>query len=380
MNYARRRPHPRRLMLRVNHQDLQTVGEAVLGALGTPGDKAYEVVNHLVESDLRGHGSHGIRLLPTYASLVQDDVLVPDATPTVETTANRGALIDGQRGFGQLAGREAIERGIELATGGVALVGIRNTTHLGRIGTYGERATEAGMIFAALVSMPATEGSGPVAPLGSAEGRLGTNPICFAVPAFDALPNPVVADMATSQVSVGKVQHAIAAGESLDSEWTTTEMGQPVPDGEAYVDGLGAILPLGGRTAGHKGFGLAIAAELFASLVGNGAVSGQTDIEWGNRAAFFVADPTVFSARQEIEERLLALVNYLNETDYTKLVETGKSTRPDRGVLPGGPEYRLADENRRRGVPMSRADLNAVVNLAADLCVDDSIPDTWSMG
>jgi len=364
-------------MIRVDHAELQAVSETILEALGAGGDVARDVATHLVDADLRGHGSHGVRMLDIYASLVDDGVLVPDATPTVATLAPGCTAVDGRRGFGQVAGRVAVERGIDRAEGGVSLVGISGTTHLGRIGTYGERAAEAGMLFAALVNVPLTGDTGPVAPLGSTRGRLGTNPLCFAVPNFDAVEHPVVVDMATSQVAIGKIRRAAVSGEAIDPEWATTPDGEPITDAETYYEDDGVLLPLGGRSTGHKGFALAVAAELFGAIVGDGHVSGQPDIEWGNAGAFLVADPTVFSAREAIEDQLSAFADHLRESEYTDAIDAGKSTREDRGVLPGWSEYRVAETNRRKGVPIPRGDLATLAALATDRGAGDVVPGDW---
>jgi len=364
-------------MFTVDDATLQAVGETVIEALGATPDIARDVADHLVDADRRGHGSHGVRMIPIYASLIEEGELVPDATPTTNALVDGCVSVDGRRSFGQVAGRVAVDRAIEEAAGGLSLVGVGNTTHLGRIGRYGERAAEAGMLFVALVNVPETGGEGPVAPLGSTAGGLGTNPLCFAVPPFDALPHPVVVDVASSQVAIGKVRRAAASGTELEPEWTTDPNGEPVTDPEAYFEGDGVLLPLGGRTTGHKGFGLAVAAELFGSLVGDGFISGQSDIDWGNHAAFFVADPTVFSDRNAIEDRLDAFAAHLQEFEYDEAIGTGKSSRSDRGALPGWPEYRSDEKRRREGVPMPDDDLTELARLAREHGVGDVIPSAW---
>jgi len=76
----------------------------------------------------------------------------------------------------------------------VAVVGVREAAHLGRIGAFADRVANEGFLFVALVSIP---GNMPVAPPGTAQRQFGTNPVAFGVPTFDALPYPVVLDMAT---------------------------------------------------------------------------------------------------------------------------------------------------------------------------------------
>lgn len=365
-------------MQRTHPDELRSVAAAVVEGLGGTTAIARDVADHLVGADLRGHNSHGVRMLPIYAGLVEQGTLVPDRTPTVETVAPGCVQVDGRRGFGQLAGREAVAAGVEQSEGGLALVGVGDTTHVGRVGEYGERAAEAGRLFVALVNVPAVDGPSFVAPLGSTQGRLGTNPVCFGVPSFDVQAPPVVVDMATSQVAVGKVRLAAAAGHELDPEWTTDEDGEPIVDPDAFLEESGAILPTGGRTTGHKGFGLAVMAELFGGIVGDGFVSGQSDVRWGNHAAFFFADPTAFATRDAIEAKLRAFRDHLAGAEYSDAVAAGRTTRDDRGVLPGTPEYRTAETNRREGIPMPPDDLADLGELADDVGAGDVVPADWS--
>src|SRR5262245_53466493 len=71
------------------------------------------VCNNLIEANLMGHDSHGIGMLPRYAASYLEGGLQPDAH--VRTVLDAGALLrlDGQAGFGQVVGGEAMALGIE---------------------------------------------------------------------------------------------------------------------------------------------------------------------------------------------------------------------------------------------------------------------------
>lgn len=69
----------------------------------------------------------------------------------------------------------------------------------------------------------------------------------------------------------------------------------PVRDPDAFERGVGALLPLGGRATGHKGFGMAVAAELFAGLIGDAPVAGSQDPAGLNAATFIAIDPLTFT-------------------------------------------------------------------------------------
>ena len=67
-----------------------------------------------------------------------------------------------------------------------------------------------------------------VAPFGGAKARLGTNPICFAIPSN--LEGPLLFDMATSAAAAGKINVATARGEQVPSGWLIDAEGKPSTD------------------------------------------------------------------------------------------------------------------------------------------------------
>lgn len=228
------------------------------------------LVTSLVSADLRGHGSHGvIRLASTYRTMIEGGQLDPAATPRVVSEDGPSGLIDGERGFGQIAGRVAADVLLErVEANGVGVVGLGNASHLGRVGEFAERVAAEGLLFAAWVNTGRT--ASLVTPVGGLDRRLATNPIAFGVPSFGAVDFPIALDMATSQVAHGEITKRAIEGKNLPSGWAIGDVGDPLTDPETFEEGTGAMAPLGGSVAGHKGFGLAVVAELFAGICGDG--------------------------------------------------------------------------------------------------------------
>ena len=81
--------------------------------------------------------------------------------------------------IGEIRDTETMEHAIERArTHGAAIVGLRNSYHIGRIGHWGEQCAAAGMASLHFVNVC---GHAPlVAPYGGREARFVTNPICLA--------------------------------------------------------------------------------------------------------------------------------------------------------------------------------------------------------
>lgn len=346
--------------MRFEPSTLRTFAREILGGLGAPADTAETVAESLVRADIRGYGTHGIGIIPLYAAMVDDGAIDPAATPTTDRGEGATARVDGQTGFGHLAAREATAEGVAVAREyGVSVVGLRDASHIGPVGEFAERAAGEGMMLLAFTNTAG--GAKNTAAFGGSERTLSTNPVAFGVPTFDALDFDIVGDFATSQVSGSVIRDHHRTGQPMDEEWTTTETGDPVASPEAFLDGEGALLTLGGRSTGHKGYVLSVVAELLGGLVGRNPVVGENDPEWlANGAAFVVVDPTYFLPVGAIEERIEHLASHLGREDGVR--------------LPGEGAHRRAKENRDRGVAVPEHDLAPLAETAADLGVTPPEP------
>jgi uncharacterized oxidoreductase len=129
----------------------------------------------------------------------------------------------------------------------------------------------------------------------------------------------------------------------------------------------GAIRPLGGTTAGYKGTGLAVVAELFAGLVGGAPVVGQRDPEswFSNGGAFLAIDPTRFGDRAELAAAVESLVEHFRAADSHPEVPVGDAATGDEPLLPGEAEYLTARERDGEGIPLPDEVTEGLAALAA---------------
>src|SRR5205823_2579611 len=144
--------------------------------------------------------------------------------------SDTGALVvyEGARGYGQIVARNATELAIARAkTNGVAVVALKNAHHIGRVGTYGELCAAAGLVSLHFVNI--TDQRPAVAPWRGSDGRFGTNPLCIALPG-PAPDRPIIADMATSRIAMGKVRVARNKGEEVAPGTLLDSDGKPTTD------------------------------------------------------------------------------------------------------------------------------------------------------
>jgi len=250
----------------IGSDGLKALTAAIFSNTGSGGAEAEAIARHLVEANLVGHDSHGVIRVPAYVQWVGEGKLVPNQSISVAFENDSVAIVDGNSGFGQVIGEQAVDLGIDKCrTSGLAMVGLRNAGHIGRIGDWAIRAADAGLVSIHFVN---TSGGGIlVAPFGGTDRRLSANPIAAGVP----LPGrrPIVVDMSTCVIAEGKIQVARNKKEQLPEGAVLDGKGKPTRDPEKfYADPPGAILPI----AGHKGSGLSLICEVLAgALTGGGS-------------------------------------------------------------------------------------------------------------
>ena len=336
---------------------------AVARRMGADLDVAAELARHLVGSNLAGHDSHGVIRVPQYVGDTDQGLLVPSARPVLTRGGTVAGLVDARRGFGQHSTMFALEWAIERARQhGVAMVAVRHSTHIGRLGEYAERAAAEGLIGIVTVGAVGA-GIGGVVPFGGRTRFLGTNPWALSVPGRR---RHFIFDAATSTLAEGKVRVARAAGKPLPPDAIVDPDGHPTRDAEAFYAG-GALLPLGGALAGHKGYGLGLASALLGALgmIGDpeptlvGAAPPETADARGRIAGVFlqVVDPAAFGD----PARYVELVD--------EALDAAKRQTPAEGVaevlVPGEPEARARARRSREGIPLPPATWAELGKVAA---------------
>jgi uncharacterized oxidoreductase len=300
--------------------DARQLAAALLESAGTSGPAAAVVARHLTESDIANVRSHGLIRVAQYLDEIAAGELEPAAVPAVERAAGPRVEIDGNRCFGQVAGAFAVERALAATRAhGAAVVTVRRTGHVGRIGAYVEELARGGCVALAFCSGPRP--GHWVAPFGAVEGRLATNPIAYAFPAPGG---PVVADFSTSTVPEGVIRRLRDLGRSAPGGALQDAGGAATEDpGVLYGEPRGSILPLGGPTFGHKGYALGLLVEAMGTLLAGDETEDSS--RYGNNLALFAVP---------VDEDFEARAGRLG--DYVRSARPADSARPV--LLPGDPE------------------------------------------
>lgn len=237
--------------------------QAVLIAHGVPESFARIQTDLLLEAQLRGYASHGLLRLPRIVERIVNGVSAPAASGAHAWNGDSLLSVDGERGLGPVVAVTALDALKQRARRtGIALGAIRNSNHIGMLAWYGEHVARDGLIL-----IGATTSEALVHPWHGKSALIGTNPVCIAVPAD---PEPLVLDMATSLVSMGKIHDHANRGEPIPQGWALDAQGRPTTDAAAAK--AGSIAPFGGA----KGYALGLAIELLVTSLAASAIG--TDV------------------------------------------------------------------------------------------------------
>jgi len=323
-------------MRQVAWNQLQAQTNSIFRAAGSSPREAELIARHLVEANLRGHDSHGIGVVPMYLKGVASGGLVLNQSLKVALDTGGMLICDAAQGAGQVMAHEAMALGINRAAEtGSAIVSLRNSHHIGRIGHWAEQCAEAGMVSIHFVNVVA----GPiVAPFGGTRSRLGTNPFAAAFPRVGAA--PVVVDFATSTLAAGKVRVAFNKGAELPPGALIDNNGQLTTDPARLYDTPPGALTTFGQ---HKGWGLMLACELLgAAMVGAPTQHSDAAVAVINSMFSVIVSPERLGTAAPFGEELEAVLGWVTSEN-----KTGGSVK-----LPGQPEQETRQARLVAGIPI----------------------------
>jgi uncharacterized oxidoreductase len=297
--------------------------------------------------------------IPQYIDFLRKGDYQAGVELKVENESPGVIVVDGQWGLGQVQAHRLLDHVISKARElGLAAGTGRNFGHIGRLGEYAERASAEGLILIATVN---NNGAGQrVAPPGGLQPRIGTNPLCVAVPTDST---PVVLDFGTSVAAEGKVRvHYFNDKKPVPEGWLLDSHGRPTTDPSVlYEPPLGSILPMGGMQS-YKGFGLGLILDMFAGGLTGGKSShpGATGAK-GNNVVFIALDPARFAGLDALVEQSTGLSSYVRATPRAEGVAAI--------LLPGDPERMMLEYRSIEGIPLEEAQWTKLKEVAGTLGV-----------
>ncbi|MDR2051068.1 MAG: Ldh family oxidoreductase [Deltaproteobacteria bacterium] len=342
-------------MYRLPKETLQNFTEAILIKAGILPPDARTGAAVLLQSDAAGIASHGLSRLPLYMERIELGLvnLRPQIRVLAETPVSM--LVDCDNGMGIINVPKIQQMAMDkVQKSGIFAVSMRNSTHYGAGSYYALRALERD-----LFSMLVTSTTPCVAPTGGTGTLIGTNPLTITVPAGKE--KPIVLDMATTTVALGKLQAALREGQKIPLGWALDEAGFPTEDPAQGI--LGSLLPIGG----YKGYGLAVIIDILCAVLSRSS--------FGNEVGRLLNAPT--PKPEDIGHFLLLLdISIFRPLDEFKAevdryIQTMKNAPKATGIeeifLAGEIEFNKMDEYRRDGIPVTEALGEQLLGLARKL-------------
>jgi L-2-hydroxycarboxylate dehydrogenase (NAD+) len=344
----------------------------VFESLGVSGEDASITADVLVAADLRGVDSHGVARMKRYVSGIQQGVMKARASPRIVRESSCTATIDGDAGLGQPISSRAMQVAISKAKKhNLGLVAVKNSNHFGIAGYYAMMALAEDMI-----GVCTTNSEALVVPTFGRNAILGTNPIAIAVPSNKE--HPFVLDMATSTVTRGKLEVHARMKKSIPLSWATDENGARTDDPTRVLRNIigrkgGGLMPLGGsseESGGHKGYGLAIAVEIFSAILSGASYATRvypTDEEGKPLPSrighsFSAIRIDAFRSRSEFKRDMDDLIRCMHDAP--------RANGAKRIYIHGEKEFEQCEQRAKHGIPLSANVVEDLCSIAEQLGID----------
>ncbi|TVY07947.1 Ldh family oxidoreductase [Paenibacillus cremeus] len=336
--------------IRIAKETLEQYVCDIFQAAGLDKEQSSIISRHLVLANLRGVDSHGINRVDIYTKRLDLGIEGPTVVKAQKESAS-SMLIDGSGGLGIILATKGIEIAVNKAKEtGLAVVGIKNSSHCGMLADYTHYAAQNDCIAIATTNAPSS-----MAPWGGKKGYFGTNPFSYGIPAGEE--QDIIFDMATSVVARGKITLARKNNQQIPLGWAITKEGKSTTDPNEALDG-GLVLPVGGP----KGYGLAFLVDVVSGLL-TGAAFGPhigslyNDLDRNQNVGqfFFVMRADLFEPLQEFKSRVDQMIREIRQIPLAEGFE--------RIYLPGELEFAQAAERERRGIPFTEKVVQELENV-----------------
>jgi hydroxycarboxylate dehydrogenase B len=345
---------------------LENVVAAIFRKAGCEADEAREVAHYMLDGNLTGHDSHGVIRTGRYVSWIGDRVF-PGNRMTIISETDTIAICDGHNGFGQIIGQQMVRLGIDKAKQqGISVVALRNSGHMGRLGTWAEMTTAENVVLVAFTNV---RSSLLVAPFGGIDRRMSPAPVTIGLPVEGR--DPVILDFATSSVAEGKALVAHNGGKPLPADVLIGPDGKrsndtallygPTEPGEVVnpMKGPGALRALGE----HKGSGLAFVTELLAGALTGAGCAGPLPRPYSNNMLAIFLDVAAFDQEGGIAAEIKSYIDFF--------IQSEPEEKGGQVLMPGEPERLARKERLANGVPMAPEAWEDILRTATKVGISD---------
>lgn len=331
---------------RISYNEMKSVFTQVLLKYNLEESKAKRCAEIFATNSLEGVYSHGVYRFPRFIEYIHKGYVKVDATAELVSASGALEQWNGNLGPGPVNAEICAKRAMQLADENtIGCVAIGNTNHWMRAGYYGWQAAKKGFAFIAwtntIANMPAW---------GATNGKLGNNPLVFAMPFGESA---IVLDFAMTQFSYGKMEASELEGKNLPFEGGFNENGEltKIP---GDILKTGRALPIGY----WKGASLSLLLDIFAAILSAGQATHEISkqkAEYGISQVFIAIDLKKLNNYPAIEKSLNDIIKDLKSS----IQENEKSEVR----YPGERVEKIRKENLQKGIPVLKTVWEEIQNL-----------------
>lgn len=330
----------------ISRQQMQDRFYAVLTGLNFTPEKANAIAEIFTMNSVDGIYTHGVNRFPVFVQYVKLGHVRPDAIPILHHKFGALEQWDGHQGPGTLNAIHATESAMRLSRQyGIGCVGLANTNHWIRGGTYGWHAAKAGFVFIGI-----TNTIGVMPTWGAIDSRLGNNPFVMALPYQD---EAIVLDMAMSQYSFGAMELSVFANEKLAVPGGFNDKGELTND-PAEILASRRALPIGY----WKGAGMSLLLDILSTIISGGLAGHQitkSATETNISQLFIAIDISKLSNHSLIAKTVEAII-----ADYHQSIKSDPSQKI---TYPGERVLRSRKNNLANGIPVLKKVWEKIMEL-----------------
>ena len=299
--------------MRLSFDEIKNEIKRVFMKYGLSEEKAEICARVHTESTYDGIYSHGTNRVARFVDYIQKGWVDVNAEPTLEKDCGAIKVYNGNMGPGILNALYGCDRAMEMADQyGIGMVGLKNTTHWMRGGTYGLYVARKGYIA---IMWTNTEACMP--PWGAKECRLGNNPFVMATPGVDGGP-AIQLDMAISQYAYGKLQVTRLAGKKLPFPGGFDKDGNLTDDPGAIAESM-RILPIGYWKGSSFSFMLDILGSILTDGVGAVDLNAETKGSCGGCSqVMIVIDQKKTTSAEHMQDTITRAIEYVKSAELSE--------------------------------------------------------------
>lgn len=336
--------------------ELQSFVKDILVTFKTKEAKAELFAKILVESDMWGIPSHGIKKVIQYVWMIENNHIKLDSEPEQLSEFSFFKSFDAKQGLGHVNAYQITLESMVLARkNGMGMATAKNLTHTGMLGYYSFCAAKEGLICLIMSSgptkvLPALNGATPL---------FGTSPFSYAIPMENKA--PIILDISLAAMPLNRLRMHAENNIEIPIHIGVDKNGKPTSNAKKVLNG-GHI----NWTGDHKGYGLGILFEIMSGGLSGGTIGDSKP----------ASDPNSQNPSDScinvicIDPKKIMNLDFFNQKidELYQDIKSSKPSSPDHEVLlPGQSEMRKREESFTNGVEVDSKTVAKLNKLAKKL-------------